>query len=193
MDKIYRQIFEIARPYYLKGRDYDLHHIEWILQHALILIEKENLDKELFLPLCILHDIGYSVIENNNPNPKSESLKRLHMKEGSIIARKILKDIGYNKSIAEKIVYYISVHANWVFGDDSPYLECLEMAALNDLDFIYAVSDNIVLKKQAKSMNLTLEEMYDFWISDEKLIRRPFISEYTKNLFQQLIERIKKV
>lgn len=192
MKEIHKVIFELAKPYYLRGRPYDIQQIEWMIGHVEKLVELEKLDEDLLMPLCLLHDIGYSKLAENNPNPKSKEPKKIHMAEGARLAREILDKVQCEKVLSDRIVYYISVHDNWILGDDSPYQECADMAVFNDLDFIYAVADQLVLTKQAEAMNKTLDEMYDFWIHDEKLERRPFCCKYTKDLFYAYMENLKK-
>jgi hypothetical protein len=36
MNKIYNQIWQLAKPYYKKGRTMDIDHIEWIMKEAQI-------------------------------------------------------------------------------------------------------------------------------------------------------------
>lgn len=42
------------------------------------------------------------------------------------------------------------------------------------------------------SMGIPVEKMYDFWMNDEKLIRRPFCCFETKALFENLMSQRKK-
>ena len=47
---IYLRIWKLAKPYYLKGRAYDVKHIEWMMAEANNLAKAESLDKKLLLP-----------------------------------------------------------------------------------------------------------------------------------------------
>lgn len=192
MDKIYLKIWKLAKPYYEKGRSYNIHHIQWIMKKADKIAEKEGLNKKLLLPIVILHDVGYAKVKEKNPNIKDKESKKIHMKAGAEIARKILEKVNYDPNLSKKIVHYVSVHDNWLFGDDTPYQECKEMAVFNDLDFLYVTSSFKAFKIFAASMQMTPQEFYQFWSKDEKLTRRPFCCQATQKMWQNSIKQIKK-
>jgi putative nucleotidyltransferase with HDIG domain len=192
MEEIYLKILELAQPYYEKGRMYDLDQIDWIMRQANLLADKLNLDKKILIPLIILHDVGYAFVDNKNPDIKDKDSKRIHLEEGVKIARKILEQINYNSELTKQILYFISVHDNWVFGDDQPYKESKLLAFFNDLDFLYAQSSYESFKHHGESMGIPVEKMYDFWMNDEKLKRRPFCCPETKALFEDLMNQRKK-
>ena len=134
MKEIYKKIWKLAKPYYEKGRPMDIDHIEWMMKDALLVCEKEGIDEEILLPLAILHDVGYANVSKEDPY-KIET-RKAHMKEGAKIAKEILAKVKYPKEKAEKIVYYVSVHDNWAFGDDE-YKRDRSLGAFKDLDFIW--------------------------------------------------------
>lgn len=192
MEKNYIELWNLAKPYYEKGRVYDLPHIEWMMNEVDKICGIEDLDKKLLMPITILHDVGYSIDGKNNPNIKCQNSKKMHMQEGAKIAKELLIELNYDSNLIEKIVYYISVHDNWVFGDDKPYQECKEMAIFNDLDFLWSQSSYATFEHQSESIGKKPEEMYDFWMNDEKLVRRPFACKYTKKLFEKFMSDRKK-
>lgn len=193
MDKIYLKIWELAKPYYKQGRSYDISHIEWMVREADRIADLEKLDKKLLLPIVILHDVGYSLLGQNNPDIKDRKTKIIHMKEGAKIAGKILAEVDYNKEITKRIVYYISVHDNWLLGDDTPFQECREMAVFNDLDFLWVTTSFNIFKNMADSMNMSPKEFYEFWSKDEKLTRRPFCCDHTRQMWGKSIEEIRGI
>lgn len=184
MKQIYLQIWNLAKPYYEKGRPMDINHIEWMMKEAEIVCRKEGIDDSLLLPLVILHDMGYSEI------PKGDYFKidvrKAHMKTGAEIARKILVNLNYPREKTEKIVYYISVHDNWALNDDSVFKDPI-LAAFNDLDFIWGVEPKgfvIVAKLLEKSPKAMIE-----WIkASEKHERRPFSTSITKKLYEKYLK-----
>ena len=192
MKKIYLKIWQLAKPHYQKGRPYDIPHIEWMMEQSKRIADIEDLDLKLLMPISILHDVGYSKVDQENPDPKSKESKKIHMDEGAKIARDILEKVAYEPELAKKIVRYISIHDNWIFGDDTPYQECKEMAVFNDLDFIYAVSSWKVVSMQAMAMGKNPKDMYDFWLNDEKHTRRPFCCRATKELFEEYMVKLKE-
>lgn len=192
MKEIYKKLWNLAKPYYQKGRAYDIPHVEWMMGEALRIARIENLNEGLLLPIVILHDVGYSMAGNKNPRMKCKDSKRKHMDNGAKIAGELLEKIDYDPELKKKIVRYISVHDNWIFGDDKPFKECREMGIFNDLDFIWAVSSLSMFEYGAKSMGMKIEEMYDFWLNDEKLVHRPFSCEATKKMFKKFMKARKK-
>lgn len=187
MDNIYSKILELATPYYERGRIYDLDQINWMVGQAEILADKLGLDKTILMPLIILHDVGYAFVNNRNPNIKSQEIKKIHLIEGAKVAQEILNKVDYPEDLSEQIIYFVSVHDNWVFGDDEPYKKSRLLAFFNDLDFLFAQSSLEQFKNDGESMSVPIERMYDFWMNDEKLIRRPFCCPETKAIFEDLM------
>jgi len=145
------------------------------------------------MPLAILHDVGYSRTENKNPDTKDANQKIIHMRDGAKIARKILEELDFDPELTERVVYLISVHDNWVVGDNKPYKENKDLAAFTDLDFLYAQSSIMVLKSQGKAMGRSAIEMLHLWEhDDEKFTNRPFVTQYAKDLFMKQIADRKK-
>ena len=192
MKTIYSQILKLATPYYEKGRIYDLDQIDWMIKQADLLADKLNLDQDILMPLIILHDVGYAFVDEKNPHIKSQEIKRIHLREGTKIAKEILESVNYPPQLSEQIVHLVSVHDNWVFGDDEPYKKSKLLSFFNDLDFLYAQSSYQSFKHHGDSMKIAVESMYDFWLNDEKLIRRPFCCPETAAIFQELMAERKK-
>ncbi len=191
MDDTYSKILELATPYYQQGRSYDLGQINWMVGQAELLADKLNLDKAILMPLIILHDVGYAFVDDRNPNIKSQEIKRIHLVEGVKVAREILSKVNYPKDLSDQIVYFVSVHDNWVFDDDEPYKKSKLLSFFNDLDFLHAQSSLEQFKNCGESMGVPVEKMYDFWMNDEKLKRRPFCCPETKEMFESLMAQRK--
>jgi HD superfamily phosphodiesterase len=115
MKEIYKKIWELAKPFYKEGREMDIEHIKWMINDIISVCRKENLDETILLPLVILHDIGYSKIQKKNPFELDS--RKEHMREGAKITREILEKLKYSKSKIKKIVYLVSIHDNWAFGN----------------------------------------------------------------------------
>lgn len=188
MEKIYKKMLDLAIPYYEKGRVYDIPHIKWMIDKILEIPSEENLNLKLLMPIVILHDTGYSVVNDKTPNLKNKDIKKLHMKESAIIAKKILGELNYDRELSKKIIYYVSVHDNWCIGDDTPYKECKEMAIFNDLDFISGFFNEDGVKLWENHTGVKGKELIQKLKAEEKLIRRPFACNYTKELFTSAIK-----
>jgi hypothetical protein len=140
MKQIYSKIWKLAKPYYKKGRPMDIAHITWMMREGEKIARKEKLDDSLFIPLVILHDVGYGVSE---PVYFDKSKKGIHMKEGAKISKKILEKINYPKEKIKEIVYLVSVHDNWIYGEIDLYKKNRVLGAFNDLDFIWMTTPKI--------------------------------------------------
>ncbi len=187
----YDKIWELAKPYYEKGRIFDIPHIEWMQKESNKIADIESLDKKLLLPIVILHDVGYSKVKEKNPHIKGKDIKVFHMREGSYIAKDILKKVNYDKEKSKQIVNYIAVHDNWLLGDNTPFKECKEMAVFNDLDFLWVSTSIDTFKAAADSMGMNPKFFYDFWSKDEKLTNRPFCCPYTQHMWDSSMKLIK--
>ena len=191
MEDVYKKIWELAKPYYQKSRPMDVDHIEWMMPVAEEVCEKEGIDKTIFMPLVILHDAGYSQVENPKDNPFKLDMRKAHMKAGEELSKEILKSINYNSEKIEKISYYISVHDNWSFEDNQIYLEDPILGAFNDLDFMWMSTQKGFLAL-TKIRQKGLKEMLDYVINNDKLTKRPFSNKTTRELFEKYISERKK-
>ncbi len=189
MKQIYTQIWSLAKPYYLKGRSMDIDHVEWMIKDALLVCEKEQIDDSLLLPLVILHDVGYSGLDSQDPF--SVSSKKQHMKKGAQIADEILQQLHYPKDKIKQITIYISVHDNWLLGDDIVFKKDIVLAVFNDLDYMWMATPN-GFSLFLKLVHKTPQQMIQFLETNEKLIRRPFCTKTTKKLYEHYIAERKK-
>ena len=190
MDEIYKKIWELAKPYYLEARPYDIFHIEWILKRADEIADKVGADKKLLIPLVILHDIGYHVFDDLQKVTR-ESSKKIHMEEGAKLADKILKQVGYDPELTKKIVYFVSVHDNWFYNDDEVFKQSKELALFNDLDFLSGMPDKARHKHIMALKNLDPKDFYTHWSKNKKLLKRPFCCKETQELYDKLVVELK--
>jgi len=189
MKQIYNQTWELVRPYYEKGRPMDVNHIEWMMQDALLVCEKENIDDSLLLPLVILHDVGYS--EMPKDNPFNLDLRKGHMEAGARIARSILEKLDYDQDKIEKIEHYVSVHDNWAFGDNEIYMRDIVLGIFNDLDYMWmAVPKGFTAVMKILDMNG--KELVEYLENDEKPRLRPFSTKTTQKLYEDYLNDRRK-
>jgi hypothetical protein len=180
----------LAKPYYEKGRAYDIPHVEWMMKQADHIADIEHLDKKLLLPIVILHDVGYGAVPSGTALYKGKESKRIHMEEGAKISQELLQKVHYSEEYIDTIVRYISVHDNWFFNDDTPYKECKEMGVFNDLEFLYDKSDYGVFADMAEKLGKDVSTFLKESKVDEKLSKRPFCCDTTKELFNEYISRL---
>ncbi len=187
MEEIYNRLWERALPYYQEGREMDLEHVSWMIKQAEKIAARDDIDGSLLLPIVILHDIGYSAIDNSDPY--LTDTRRLHMQEGEALAEKILTELSYPVDKTDKIVYWISVHDNWALGDDTVY-EDITLHVLTDLDFIWmTIPQGFEALKKIKSFND--REMLEFLEENDTLMRRPMCISETRQLLKKNLNALR--
>ena len=138
IETAYRRIFEFAVPY-LKTR-LNLPHTYIVYQYANLLIQAEGGSREIIIPACILHDVGWSTIPEDQqikaygPNMTDPEAKRKHEVEGASIAMRILSQVGWNGSLVQKIAAIIDGH------DTTLEARSLEDAITKDSDKLFRLS-----------------------------------------------------
>jgi len=189
VEKMYQQMWELAKQYYQEGRPSDIIHIEWMLEKAEELVDKVGADRKILFPLIIFHDIGYSVIDDITKITRDQT-KEIHMREGAKIADKILKKVKYDPKLAKEIVRLVSIHDNWYYGEHEMFRQDKNLALFNDLDFISAIFDTWRAKWIMKKENVTKKEMYNFWTSHKKGQERPLCCKETKELYEEALREV---
>ena len=189
MKEIYEKIWKLAKPYYERGRPMDIDHIEWMMQDALLVCEKESVDDTLLLPLVILHDVGYAEVPKGNSF--NLNLRKAHMAAGGKIAKKILESVNYSKEKIKTIAHYVSIHDNWALGDNEVYKTDKALGVFNDLDFIWTATPK-GFPAVRKIRNLSKKEMIEYLEKDEKPAKRPFATETTKRLYEKYLNDRRK-
>ena len=131
----YQRLFALAAPF-LKTR-LNLPHTYIVYQYAQILLQAEGGSRGIILPACILHDVGWSTIPEDQqlrafgPNITDPEARRKHEVEGVSIARQILSQAGYNGPLVERIVEIIDGH------DTTSHARSLEDAVTKDSDKLF--------------------------------------------------------
>ena len=134
----FQKIFELAVPY-LNTRD-NLLHTFIVYQYALLLLRKERGSRDVVLAACILHDVGWSTIPEDQqrtafgPNVKDVALMRKHEVEGATIANQILRTLAYDKVSITEILKIIDGH------DTTTEARSSEDAITKDSDKLFRVS-----------------------------------------------------
>lgn len=106
---------------------HDWFHVKRVENIALNLAEKEEADKEIVQASVLLHDIGRK--------KEDEGEIEDHAIWGSKTAEEILKDIGYNEDLIEKVRECIESHRY----SRGPEPESLEAQVLSDADNLDAL------------------------------------------------------
>jgi hypothetical protein len=187
----YLPIWQAARPYYERGRSMDINHIEWMMPTALSVCAHEpQVDQSLLLPTVILHDVGYAEVEHDNYYHLDT--RRAHMARGADIARTILTELAYDPEIVAKVVYYISVHDNWAFGELDLYRNDLVLGVFKDLDWLWTLTPE-GFKSVRDNQKYSLEEMMTYISNPETKKPPEYATRTTDALFHQyLADRVKE-
>jgi HD superfamily phosphodiesterase len=131
----FQKIFELAMPF-LETR-LNLPHTYIVYQYAQLLLQTEGGSREITLPACILHDVGWSSIPEDQqlrafgPNIQDFEARRKHEVEGVSIAGQILSGAGYNSSLVNRILDIIDGH------DTTTHARSLEDAITKDSDKLF--------------------------------------------------------
>ncbi|OGK62617.1 hypothetical protein A2334_03405 [Candidatus Roizmanbacteria bacterium RIFOXYB2_FULL_38_10] len=138
MKLLYTKIWNLAKPFYKKGRPMDIDHIQWMMKMVKIVCKKEGLDEEILMPLAILHDVGYAILlDPVNTNYYKKDVRKAHMKTGEEIAKKILASVNYPKDKSKRIIKYVGIHDNWAFGEVEIYINDRILGTFKDLDYLW--------------------------------------------------------
>lgn len=118
------------------------------------------------------------------------------MEAGAEIAKEILQELDYPIEKAKKVIYYVSVHDNWAFGENDLYKNDPILGAFQDLDFMWMATPK-GFPALMKIRNLNPEDMLKYIETSDKLSLRPLSTTTTKNLYNAYIharrEEIKNI
>lgn len=113
--KKYEKLWEKALPLLKQGRPGDDKHAAEVVKFILDYDGKLTLNKDILIPVAIMHDIGHSAILPEHfkyvtGQEKLLNAKLVHMLTGAKIAKDILDSINYDSERTKEIVDIISIH-----------------------------------------------------------------------------------
>ena len=163
----FQKIFELAMPF-LKTR-LNLPHTYIVYQYANLLIDTEGGSREIAIPACILHDVGWSTIPEDKqltafgPNGNDMVLRRKHEVEGVAIANQILRKLAYDETLIPEILKIIDGH------DTTRHARSSEDAITKDSDKLSRLSalgfriDSERFQEDLQNRVKYLREKMDVW------------------------------
>ncbi|MBT4646733.1 hypothetical protein HN827_06545 [archaeon] len=193
MKSIHKKIYNLAFPYYKKGRDGDVEHLNWLIEVIPQFLKDTNLDSDIMMPLIILHDTGYSKTAKKN-DAFNKDVRIEHTKHSEQISDKILNEINYPKDKIKKINYLVLHHDDWAFGknfSDEPLLEFF-----TNFDFMWMASIEgfeIVRKIARMKKNEFVFEIERYEKINQKEGRVWYNKEIQKFYNKLMIERKKEL
>lgn len=115
LPKKYEKIWGKCQSLLRKGRVGDLEHAADVVGLILNYKGKIKIDKDILIPVAMMHDIGHSAILPEHfrfitGEDKISNGKLVHMLAGAKIAQDILSSVQYPKNKSNEIVEIISVH-----------------------------------------------------------------------------------
>lgn len=114
--KIEERLMGIVEPLLKNGRGGDWEHTLRTIKYARYLLQHEEGEEEIVIPTLYLHDIGWSQVNLedflNAPTAQKVGTKSalLHMKYGADLAKGILKKLGFNHELNQRIISIIAIH-----------------------------------------------------------------------------------
>lgn len=154
MKRKYKEILNLAEPYYKKGRAADkFHHLKVFKLMQGILKEKPKLDEDVMMAAALLHDIGYAKIPKEiRKKHWARKVVKDHMAIGATLARSILKKVNFPAEKIRKVYDIIAVHDNPTLG-------------------LNIFSDEGRILKEADILWMTTEEA--FWLDVARWMKEP--------------------
>ena len=115
LPKKFQPIWNKSLPYLEECRPGDDVHAKKTAKFILNYEGKKDVEKDILVPVAIMHDIGHAAILNKHfkhvTGPeKLKNSKLVHMLTGAKIAQRILDEVSYDKDKSEEIVDIISIH-----------------------------------------------------------------------------------
>ena len=118
----FNTLWQTCKPYLENGRAIDLIHTRISTDLAWRLLrEGAKGDEDIVIPAVMLHDIGYSQIDDKDVYKKTTfpdkansqydvHVKELHLTEGAKLAEKILKELNYPGHLIPLIAEIVRTH-----------------------------------------------------------------------------------
>lgn len=185
LPKKYQKLWTKCEVILKKGRIGDVDHAREIADFVLSYRGRENLEKDILIPVAMLHDIGHAAILPEHfdliTGPKKlVNGKLVHMLVGAKIAKDILDLVGYNKTKIKEIVDIVSMH-------DSDQLEMIDTKKIYNTKNKRIFHDIDSLDRYTETRLENVKKMY----KDKKEIRRilkSFLSLFFIDEFKKIAE-----
>lgn len=111
----YKKIWKKCLPLFAQGRPGDGTHAKEVVNLILNYKGKLKIDKDILIPVAMMHDIGHAAIlpyhfRYITGPEKIENGKLVHMLVGAKIAQDVLQSVKYDNEATREIVDIISMH-----------------------------------------------------------------------------------
>lgn len=188
----YKKIWEKCQPLLKKGRADDLLHAAQVVEKILAYKGKIKIDREVLIPVAMMHDIGHSAILKRHLKYvtgefKIVNGKLVHMLAGAKIAEDILTAVKYDNRKIKEIADIISMHdADQLSGIDKKRIyDTVNRKFFHDIDSLDRYNEKRIKKFSIYFKNK--EKIFEFL---EKGIENFFYQEF-KEKARESFENIK--
>lgn len=192
LPKKFQILWRRCLPLLKKGRPDDLGHAQDLIKFLLDYSGKMKIDKDILIPVAMMHDIGHSAILPEHfqyvTGPKKiKNSKLVHMLAGAKIAADLLKKIKYPTKKAREIVDIISIHdAEQLDIEWRKIYNTYNKKIFHDFDLL----DGFSVKRFKKLLRIWSKKKLTESI--EKRLENFFFKEF-KKLAIKKIENLKKL
>ena len=188
-------LWQTCKPYLEKGRPIDLVHTRISTDLAWRLLREGGEGNEaVVIPAVMLHDIGYSQIEDKDVYKKTTfpdkanaqydaQTKKLHLTEGAKLAEKILRELNYPAHLIPPIVEIVRTHED--LQGNKPDQSNINRVLASDADKLYRytaynITSAMVMhdRKREQAFHFMLKNI-EVWLCLE-ISRRIAIEELRK-------------
>lgn len=183
MDKKFKEIWLLAKPYLKKGkrRDFVL-HTKAVIRVMELILQNEQGDPDILIPAAMLHDVGWARVPKKLQKSKKDEEKHealvQHLKMAPPIINNILKEVDYQQEPINQIIDIVLAHK---FQDPTE----LDKKLLIDAD---GVTDAFPeqFKSDLKSYSVTPQQLFNFCRKNE------FYTKTARDIFGQALEERKR-
>ena len=150
INKLHLAMIELYR-----GDAKRIQHFCKVHSYAKLIAETENVDKEcLFIieAAALTHDIGIHFCEEKYGNCNG----KLQEKEGPAIAEKMLKELGFDQDVSERVQYLIAHHHTYNNIDEIDYLSELTTNMMSDCSSMESMLSSTIPPLIANGITVTL-------------------------------------
>lgn len=157
MRKIFKEIWELAKPY-LDTRDNEI-HTRMSVEFGYKLLKAEGGDENVVIPAIMLHDVGWKKVPEDiqlkgfGPKVTLPELTKIHEDEGVKITKEILEKTNYDNDKAKEILRIVGGH------DSRKEPISLNDKLVKDADKLFRYTREYI-DIYAEKFELTREQMY---------------------------------
>ncbi|HLM83864.1 MAG TPA: hypothetical protein VK254_01470 [Candidatus Bathyarchaeia archaeon] len=182
----YNKLWRKCQPVLKQGRHGDIDHAKEVTVLVLNYQGKLAIDKDVLVPVAMMHDIGHAAILPEHffmiTGPKKlVNGKLVHMLAGAKIAGDLLQSVSYNKAKAAEIVDIISMHDS----DQLKNVDIQEVYNTVNKKFFHDVDS---LDRYTKKR---LEKARKVWTNKKEIERilKKFLNLFFFDEFRQIAEK----